>query len=251
MIQALSPSLLFPPADPGSVTVEGEEHMAVLISSIRPVIGALALTIAAGVGGARAASSETAFTITVESVTTPLTLKLPDGSGAPAPLSPGAAYAGREISPFFTVGKAASKGLQRQAEAGMPDGLVAEVKGAVMFGRNEPVTITAKPGGRFTFAVMFGQSNDLFYAPKAGSLALFDKSGKPIVGNRTAEIALFDAGTELNQVPGVGPDQGPRQKTWRQGALEHGTMTPVRDTWAYPALPEVIRVTVSVAGASS
>ena len=102
----------------------------------------------------------------------------------------------------------------------MPDGIAAEVKGAVKFGRNEPVTVTAKPGDRFTFAVMFGQSNDLFYAPKGGSMALFDKAGRPILGDRTAEVALYDAGTEVNQVPGVGPDQGPRQKTRRQGELE-------------------------------
>src|SRR4051794_121037 len=170
-------------------------------------------------------------TVTVESVTTPTTLKLPDGSGPPPPLPPGVAYAGKEASPFFTLGKPASKGLQMQAEAGMPDGIAAEVKGAVKFGRNEPVTVTAKPGDRFTFAVMFGQSNDLFYAPKGGSMALFDKAGRPILGDRTAEVALYDAGTEVNQVPGVGPDQGPRQKTWRQGELEHGTVWPVRDAW--------------------
>ena len=224
--------------------------MTVSTPGIRPVVGALALAVTAGLGDARAASPETAFTVTIESVTTPTTLRLPDGSGAPAPLSPGFAYVGKEASPFFTAGKPASKGLQMQAEAGMPEGLVAEVKGAVKFGRDEPVTVTARPGDRFTFAVMFGQSNDLFYAPKGGSMALFDKAGRPILGDRTAEVALYDAGTEVNQVPGVGPDQGPRQKTWRQGELEHGTVWPVRDAWAYPPTAEAIRVTVSAAPSS-
>jgi hypothetical protein len=212
-------------------------------------LGASALALVAATGGARAAG-DMVLTVTIESVTTPTTLKLPDGGAAPAPLSPGVAYAGKEASPFFTLGKPASKGLQMQAEAGMPDGIAAEVKGAVKFGRNEPVTVTAKPGDRFTFSVMFGQSNDLFYAPKGGSMALFDKAGRPILGDRTAEVALYDAGTEVNQVPGVGPDQGPRQKAWRQGELEHGTVWPVRDAWAYPPLAEVIRVTVSAAPSS-
>src|SRR5690348_15169312 len=113
MSRAPSPPLPFPPADPGSATLEGEGHMTVLFPGIRPAIGALALAAAAGVGDARAAS-ETALTVTIESVTTPTTLKLPDGGAAPAPLSPGVTYAGKEASPFFTVGKPAGKGLQMQ-----------------------------------------------------------------------------------------------------------------------------------------
>jgi hypothetical protein len=31
---------------------------------------------------------------------------------------------------------------------------------------------------------------------------------------------------------------------WRQGELEHATVQPVRDTFAYPPVGEVIRVTV-------
>jgi hypothetical protein len=112
--------------------------------------------------------------------------------------------------------------------------------------------IKAKPGEMLTFATMFGQSNDCFYAPKGGDITLFDQDGKPIMGDRTVEVALYDAGTEVNQIPGIGPDQGPRQnpKTWRQGELEHATVQPVRDGWAYPPVTEVIRVTVSPAKSS-
>ena len=44
-----------------------------------------------------------------------------------------------------------------------------------------------------------------------------------------------------------GRHQGPRQdpSTWRQGELEHATVQPVRDTFAYPSVGAVIRVTVS------
>ena len=115
-----------------------------------------------------------------------------------------------------------------------------------MFDRTDTFTITAQPGDTLSFATMFGQSNDCFYAPKGGEIALFDQSGRPIVGERAVEVVLYDAGTEVNQAPGVGPDQGPRQDPkWRQGELEHATVQPVRATFAYPPVGEVIRVTLS------
>jgi hypothetical protein len=217
-------------------------------------ISALALAVAVGSGiGQPAAAAELAFTVMIEQLTTEQTLKLLGGSATRAPISPGTAVVYRGQNPVFTVGEPASPGLQRQAEAGQPEELLAAVqdaegvRAAVMFDRTDTFTITAKPGDMLTFATMFGQSNDCFYAPKGGSIALFDQDGKPMMGDRTVEVVLYDAGTEVNQVPGIGPDQGPRQDptTWRQGALEDATVQPVRDTFAYPPTGEVIRVTVS------
>jgi hypothetical protein len=213
---------------------------------------ALALTMAAGIGQP-AAAAEMAFTVTIEQLTTDETLKLPDGSATKAPISPGVAVVYRGANPLLAVGEPASPGLQRQAEAGQPEDLLAAMKrapgvsAAVMFERTDTFTIMAEPGDKLSFATMFGQSNDCFYAPKGGEIALFDKDGKAIMGERAVEVVLYDAGTEVNQVPGIGPDQGPRQdpKTWRQGELEHATVQPVRDTFAYPPVAEVIRVTVS------
>ena len=50
-----------------------------------------------------------------------------------------------------------------------------------------------------SFTFMFGQSNDLFYAPK-NAIALFDKTGKPIGGDITNQLVLLDAGTEVKDV---------------------------------------------------
>lgn len=220
--------------------------------SIRWGISALAL--AAGLGlGAPAVAGEMAFTVTIEQLTTEETLKLPDGSATRAPISPGTAVVFSGPNPLLTIGAPASPGLQRQAEAGQPEDLLAAmtkadgVSAAVMFDRTDSFTVMAKPGQGLTFATMFGQSNDCFYAPNGGEIALFDEGGKPITGERAIEVVLYDAGTEVNQRPGIGPDQGPRQDpdTWRQGALEHATVQPVRDTFAYPPVGEVIRVTVS------
>jgi hypothetical protein len=220
--------------------------------SIRWGISALAL--AAGLGlVAPAVAGEMAFTVTIEQLTTEETLKLPDGSATRAPISPGTAVVFSGPNPLLTIGAPASPGLQRQAEAGQPEDLLAAmtkadgVSAAVMFDRTDSFTVMAKPGQGLTFATMFGQSNDCFYAPNGGEIALFDEGGKPITGERAIEVVLYDAGTEVNQRPGIGPDQGPRQDpdTWRQGALEHATVQQVRDTFAYPPVGEVIRVTVS------
>jgi hypothetical protein len=230
------------------------------MQSIRWGSSALALALAAGLGVAQPAAAGNAmtFTITVEQLTTEQTLKLPDGSATRAPISPGIAVVHNGANPLFTIGERASAGLQRIAEAGEPEDLIAAVQNmpgisaTVMFERTDTFTVHTKAGEMLTFATMFGQSNDCFYAPKDGDIALFDDDGKPIMGERMIEVVLYDAGTEVNQVPGVGPDQGPRQNpmTWRQGELEHATVQPVRDAWAYPPTAEVIRVTVSPAKSS-
>jgi hypothetical protein len=68
---------------------------------------------------------------------------------------------------------------------------------------------------------MMGQSNDWFYAPAESGILLF-KNGNPISGDITSEIILWDAGTEVNQEPGIRPDQGPRQKAPNTGEAENG-----------------------------
>lgn len=56
---------------------------------------------------------------------------------------------------------------------------------------------------------------------------------------------LWDAGTEVNEEPGVGPNQAPRQPAPNTGPSEHGVVRPVRDGYTYPATAEVIRVTIT------
>jgi len=225
------------------------------MQSIRRGSSALALALAAGLGGAQPADAGSAmtFTITVEQLTTEQTLKLQGGGATRAPISPGIALVHAGANPLFTIGQPARAELQRIAEAGQPEDAIAAmmqaegVSAVLMFERTDSFTVEARPGDMLTFATMFGQSNDCFYAPKGGEVALFDQDGKPMMDDRTVEVVLYDAGTEVNQAPGVGPDQGPRQDpmTWRQGELEHATVQPVRDTYAYPPTAEVIRVTVS------
>ncbi len=112
-------------------------------------------------------------------------------------------------------------------------------------------TITAPEGSLFSFATMFAQSNDLFYAPSGAGINLYP-GGTPLDGDVTSQIMFWDAGTEVNQEPGVGADQAPRQSAPNTGTTEHGVVQLVSgngDGFTYPTVAEVIKVTINyVAG---
>src|SRR5262245_9011429 len=76
---------------------------------------------------------------------------------------------------------------------------------------------------------MFAQSNDLFYAPREEGIGLFDASGKPVAGDITSQILLWDAGTEVNEEPGLGPNQAPLQPAPNTGPAEHGVVRPISE----------------------
>ena len=105
-------------------------------------------------------------------------------------------------------------------------------------------TFSATEGMRFSLIAMYGQSNDLFYAPKQ-ALELFDDNGDPLTGDITASLALWDAGTEVNQAPGLGDEQAPRQKMANTGTAEKGKVGLVKDTFSYPNTKDVLRVTIT------
>ncbi len=96
---------------------------------------------------------------------------------------------------------------------------------------------------------MMGQSNDWFYAPADSGIELF-KNGKPISGDITAQIILWDAGTEVNEEPGIGPNQGPRQKAPNTGETENGVVRNAKDVKygaAFSNVSSVMRVIIKPA----
>jgi len=110
------------------------------------------------------------------------------------------------------------------------------------------VSFGAVPGHRLSFATMMVQSNDVFYAPDGNGIELYS-SGTPVTGDVTAQIALWDAGTELNQEPGLGADQAPRQSGADTGAADpDDTVRLVDDAWTYPAVADVIEATLAYEG---
>jgi hypothetical protein len=179
-------------------------------------------------------------------------------TGVNTPLAPVAYAVGQELDPLFAPGKAASMGLERLAEEGNPAVLVPTLMGeggAATVGRGAdgpgPITpphgnfsfmITANPGDLLSLATMFGQSNDWFYALQ--NQPLFTPDGTPIRGNFTHMVKLYDAGTEVNEPIGFGPNQAPRQPAPNTGPSEGGVVTVVTQA-PYAHAANVLHLTIT------
>lgn len=186
-------------------------------------------------------------------------------SAIATPFSPGVWVLHREADPIFSTGEPnRGEGLEAQSEDANPMGLDAalEAHGFAHGIFNTPVGADkpgpATPGNafqfeitatvdmpNFSFASMFGQSNDLFIGPNEQGIALFDADGNPIAGDVTDQIMLWDAGSEMNEMPGEGPNQAPRQPAPNTGpADDDTTVRLVNDGYTYPTVPDLVRVTI-------
>ncbi|HKX84579.1 MAG TPA: spondin domain-containing protein [Pyrinomonadaceae bacterium] len=204
------------------------------------------------------------FKVRIENISNADGLGTTGGSKYPFALSPGFFVVNHKKHYFFDEGKTASKALEAQAEDGNPELLAKKLLtklGSLYIGVfNKPVgtdmaapilpggayefTFRAEEGMRLNLISMFGQSNDLFYAPKE-SFDLFDASGNPLSGDLTDRFLLWDAGTEVNQAPGVGDEQAPRQKEKNTGKAEGGKVALVKDGFTYPETKDVLRITIT------
>lgn len=194
---------------------------------------------------------------------------LADRTGLTSPIAPGvfAVHTGPGV--LFDDGGLASDGMEALAEDGEPEALANElaalegvasgafatpVGGAgpapAFPGESYTFTFEANPGDYLSFATMLVQSNDLFFAPDERGVGLFRAGDEPISGDITDEVQLWDAGTEVNEAPGAGPNQAPRQAGPNTGdAEEGGTVHEVdvmmsADGFRYPGIADVIRVTI-------
>lgn len=217
------------------------------------LLGAGAAAVAAGIASTGRAARSTTFTVTIRNVATDKTLKLPDGSTSGAPIAPGVFVVSSAPHVLFTPGMQAPEALERLAEDGNFQPMLNKVTGikgltaSGMFLPGQPFTFTASPGDKLQFATMFVQSNDLFFAPQNGGIALFDTGGRAMQGKVTSQVALFDAGTEVNQAPGAGPDQAPRQAKADIGMAEQVAIAPAADRhdgFTYPPIEAVIDVEI-------
>lgn len=215
----------------------------------------------------------TKFTVRVENVSNAGGQVAKDGTKWPFALSPGLWVLHKRDVRLFREGVVANGGLEELAETGNPSVLIKtlEARGhngtdGVMLhgvfntpvGANGPAPIgpggayefsfVAEPGMRLSLATMFGQSNDWFYAPKRQGIDLFN-NGKPLSGDITSEFMLFDAGTEKDEEPGVGPNQGPRQKDPNAGEAENGKVHPAKTSAFFTRNGELFKVTITAEGA--
>ena len=231
----------------------------------------LAITAGLVLGAAGAAwgngAKPTEFTVRIENISKAEAFTASNGAKWSLAFSPGLALVHTENAPIFTSGnKDRGKGLEGQSEDGDPSMLAKSIDGSkgiksiVVF--NTPVgasapgpitpggayelTVSAVPGDRLSMTLMMGQSNDWFYSPDEAGIELF-KNGKAVSGDITSQIMMWNAGTEVDQEPGIGSEQGPRQKGPNTGKTENGVVQKVQDGRSYSQATSVMRVTIKPA----
>jgi hypothetical protein len=126
--------------------------------------------------------------------------------------------------------------------------------GALAMGQAYEITFTAGKNQKVSFASMLGESNDWFFAPSGSGIALYDSNGNPVSGDVTNQIKVYDAGTEIDQEPGVGDAVGPNQPAPDYGApdpiamvRELGATVPLTNGGSFkmPAVSDMIKVTLT------
>jgi hypothetical protein len=186
-------------------------------------------------------------------------------SGVNTPFAPGI-WAVHESGkmPLFTTGIAGSAELEALAEDGDPSKMgnslttKVGVKSSGVF--NTPVsasgpapifpgeqyefTFTASKGEYLSLATMYVQSNDLYYSFGQSGIALWN-GNSPISGDLTMDIDLWDAGTEVNEYPGLGLYQPVRQSGANTGMVENGIVLKVSDGFMYLMKDQSVKVTIS------
>lgn len=180
---------------------------------------------------------------------------LEEETGVTSLFAPGVWVLHRQDAPIFMSGALdRGQGLEALAEDGDPSGLSAALgqeEGVVAAGVfDTPVgasapgpigpggayelTVSASPGDRLSLATMFVQSNDLFFSPTEMGIQLHSPEGMGLSGDVSGELRLWDAGTEINEEPGVGLHQAPRQSGPNMGAPEHEAVREAADASLVP-----------------
>ncbi|MEE9371689.1 MAG: spondin domain-containing protein [Saprospiraceae bacterium] len=121
------------------------------------------------------------------------------------------------------------------------------VTGVIMPGTSESISFNAGKGHNLSFATMYVQSNDVFFGAGENGIALYDANGNATTGNVTSMISLWDAGTEVNEAPGEGMNQAPRQSGPNTGETENSPvrlLSMVNDGFTYPEASELIEVNI-------
>jgi hypothetical protein len=178
------------------------------------------------------------FKVRIDNITTPNEFIASNGTKWSLPFSPGVFVVTSAPNPIYAVSKRdRGLGLQAQSEDGDPTTLAGNVEKAypgsgaflipvggskpkgILPGESFEFYVVANPEQKLYFTTMHGQSNDWFYSTPSGIL-LFDASRKPIGGDVTSKVQLYDAGTEADQELGIGSTQGPRQPHPRYGPAD-------------------------------
>lgn len=173
---------------------------------------------------------------------TGLAAELASTTGTATPVSPGLFLVTASGHTLFSVGKPDSgMGLERIAEEGNVTSLYESMKGHVsaqdmlgVFNTPEGASspgplrpgsaytfeVSARPGDKLSFVTMYGMSNDWFFGTSSEGIALFDAMEQPVMGDFSSALRLYDAGTELSEELGIGPNTGPQQSGANMGMAD-------------------------------
>lgn len=190
-------------------------------------------------------------------------------------ITPGAWAVHTGDNPIYSTGEAASSGLSTVAESGKPGDLAnslqskGNVESAGTWTKDDttedpndptgssPGAPPVAPQGQFQFTVsvptsqsnaklsfasMYVPSNDIFISTAKSGIELVSNSS-PIGGNKnvTNKVRVLDAGSEVNEQPGWGPNAAPSQGNPDDGEDQAGEVTPldmVDDGFEYPDSPK-------------
>ena len=109
---------------------------------------------------------------------------------------------------------------------------------------------TAPPGQnrRPGWAAARSLADDVQLGKAAGNDLLEGKLTLPLIEldlSRLPEGTPKVAGTEVNEEPGFGPNQAPRQSAPNTGASEKRAVGKVKDGFKYPRVSDVLKVTIT------
>lgn len=193
-----------------------------------------------------------------------------DNTGVTYPISPGVwVVHNANTSPLFEEGTADyGDGLEAIAEDGDVSmlqanlgGLSGEVDSGVFntpVGDAAPGPLTPTKTYRFSFdaqdnerlslVAMLAATNDVFLGTSDMGIALFDANGDPISGDITNQFYWWDAGTEQNEQPSIGPNTVTNQTGANTGIDENGMvqlLSDVNDGYNYPTVGQVVKVSIT------
>jgi len=221
-----------------------------------------------GVMGCKGEVQPAKFTVTMENISAPGSQTASDSSAFDIMLAPGLMIVAQPGYTLFNSGDQASEELEIMAEDGDPaplkDTLTSEpmVRLVEVIGSEDAVTyddtpvipgdvvdltFIADPGELIGFAMMYGESNDVFLA--FSELALFDEDGVSLSGDLTAQVRLYDAGTELNEEPRLRSNQPMRQENPGDGEAEDGAISELLGAdsagYTYPDIPSYLSLKIA------
>lgn len=113
--------------------------------------------------------------------------------------------------------------------------------GLILPGQSVEIKFNAGKGQVLSFATMYGNSKDLFFASENPGIMLFNADGTAVTGDVSAQVKLWDSGTIINSDPAFSAaDQttGTEDKNITEVAGTDGTYT-------YPAANEMMKLTLA------